>query len=450
MKRGRGGKEGEPKAPKPKKEKPHKPTYDELVAEQDKAMQDQSITASNEEVIEFLKKNAGVKDAFIELRQLLLASPCTRKDIGELISTIFDLIAEDPKQLPWGKAAIETISTEVLEPKNRIKDAFFFPSGESELKLCCYLNKAVKTMLVCVFTITNNNLADAIRDAVKRGVDVRVISDDECMKMLGSDVKLLHDEGIPVRVDLDPHAHMHNKFVVIDDYLLLTGSFNWTKQAAYKNCENLTVIDDPPLCKLYTEEFNKLWKQFESSEANYISGFVQPPPMKFHKKTDKKPEEEGKKTEEVKVEVAKVEEVTNVEEIVDPAREKPTKKNSVSEEAKPVDAPKEKTPKKNSISEESKLAEEGKTETTPAQPSEKKPRKGRPPKAAEAKSTEEKKEPKPRKTPVKKDTPKKQSGRKKKKQDSDEESAGSESKVLQLESDSEGKAAAGKSDSDFE
>ncbi|CAG9310462.1 unnamed protein product [Blepharisma stoltei] len=442
MKRGRGGKEGEPKAPKPKKEKPRKPTYDELIAEQEKAMQDQSLTVSNEQVIEFLKKNVGEKDAFIELRQLLLASPCTRNNISELISTIFDLITEDPKQLSWGKAAIETISTEVLEPKNRIKDAFFFPSAESELKLVCYLNKAVKTMLVCVFTITNNNLADAIRDAVKRGVDVRIISDDECMKMLGSDVKLLFDEGIPCRVDLDSHAHMHNKFVVIDDYLLLTGSFNWTKQAVNKNCENLTVIDDAPLCKLYTEEFNKLWKQFESSEAQYISGFVQPPPMKFAKKTDKKPEE-------TKVEVSKVEEVTKVEESVDSAKEKPAKKNSVSEEAKPADAPKEKTPKKNSISEEAKPAEEGKSEATPAQPSEKKPRKGRPPKAAEGKSTEEKKEPKPRKTPVKKDTPKKQSGRKKKKQESDEESAGSESKVLQLESDSEGPAG-GKSDSDFE
>ena len=58
-------------------------------------------------------------------------------------------------------------------------------------------------MIICVFTITNNTLADAIRAARDRGVDVRIISDDECMKMRGSDVEVLHNEGFPVRVDLN-------------------------------------------------------------------------------------------------------------------------------------------------------------------------------------------------------------------------------------------------------
>lgn len=330
MKRGK----GEPKPPKPKKEKVHKPTFEELMAQQEKSMADQTITVSNEEIIEYLKSHINDKSSNIELRRLLIASPCTRKMISELVHAVFDLIADHPGSLAWGKSAIETITSEVLEPKTRIKDAFFFPSQESELKLCCYLNKAVKTMLVCVFTITNNNLADAIRDAVKRGVDVRVISDDECMKMLGSDVKLLFDEGIPVRVDLDAHAHMHNKFVVIDDYLLITGSFNWTKQAVNKNHENLIVIDDVPLCRSYTDEFNRLWTQFESSIEAHMK--MPLPPHNFgHKKAEEvKAEEQVKVEEEVKADEQKPETVN--------PEKKPRKPRAKKTEEEKKTAPKKK------------------------------------------------------------------------------------------------------------
>jgi phosphatidylserine/phosphatidylglycerophosphate/cardiolipin synthase-like enzyme len=91
------------------------------------------------------------------------------------------------------------------------------------------------TMEICLFTITNNTLRDAIQRAHDRGVAVRIISDDECLKMMGSDVYRLKGYGIPARSDSNPNAHMHNKFVVIDNKLLITGSFNWTVQAVKKN-----------------------------------------------------------------------------------------------------------------------------------------------------------------------------------------------------------------------
>lgn len=121
-------------------------------------------------------------------------------------------------------------------------------------------------MLICVFTITNNDLADAIRAARARGVAVKIISDDECMKMRGSDVRALSDEGFSVRVDLDTRAHMHNKFVVIDGHLLINGSFNWTKQAVNKNNENLVILEDEALARVFTQEFDRLFEAFADSQ----------------------------------------------------------------------------------------------------------------------------------------------------------------------------------------
>eukprot|EP00349_Pseudokeronopsis_sp_Brazil_P008643 CAMPEP_0202965516 /NCGR_PEP_ID=MMETSP1396-20130829/9464_1 /ASSEMBLY_ACC=CAM_ASM_000872 /TAXON_ID= /ORGANISM="Pseudokeronopsis sp., Strain Brazil" /LENGTH=58 /DNA_ID=CAMNT_0049688255 /DNA_START=548 /DNA_END=724 /DNA_ORIENTATION=- len=58
---------------------------------------------------------------------------------------------------------------------------------------------------------------------------------------------------------------MHNKFVIVDDAFLITGSFNWTFQAGASNQENLLVVDHPYYLEKYGKEFEKLWKQFSNN-----------------------------------------------------------------------------------------------------------------------------------------------------------------------------------------
>ncbi len=90
-------------------------------------------------------------------------------------------------------------------------------------------------MDVCVFAFTNDRLRDAIVHASNKGVKVRVISDDECSKFLGAEIYSLGALGIPCTTDNNARAHMHNKYVLIDGKILITGSFNWTSQAVSMN-----------------------------------------------------------------------------------------------------------------------------------------------------------------------------------------------------------------------
>ncbi len=55
---------------------------------------------------------------------------------------------------------------------------------------------------------------------------------------------------------------MHDKFAVIDEAVVLTGSFNWTSQAVKNNQENILFIENSELADKYMQEFNKLWKEF--------------------------------------------------------------------------------------------------------------------------------------------------------------------------------------------
>ena len=55
---------------------------------------------------------------------------------------------------------------------------------------------------------------------------------------------------------------MHNKYAIIDESVIIIGSFNWTIQAINNNQENLLFYEDNQIAEQYTKEFNNLWDSF--------------------------------------------------------------------------------------------------------------------------------------------------------------------------------------------
>jgi phosphatidylserine/phosphatidylglycerophosphate/cardiolipin synthase-like enzyme len=64
----------------------------------------------------------------------------------------------------------------------------------------------------------------------------------------------LANSGIPTYID-DKHAIAHNKIMIIDRETVITGSFNFTKAAEEKNAENLLIIRNKDLAKIYIENW---------------------------------------------------------------------------------------------------------------------------------------------------------------------------------------------------
>ncbi|TNV76500.1 hypothetical protein FGO68_gene16806 [Halteria grandinella] len=173
----------------------------------------------------------------------------------------------DKEVLASLKKYVALVEEDLYQPKPRYLDAFFFPNEKNVDRIVQYLSKATKSLKICVFNITNDRLANAIADAHKRGVQVRLISDDECMHNPGSDVSWLSSQGVPIRTDDNEQNHMHNKFAIIDDTHLITGSFNWTVQAGKSNQENVLVVDNPYYIEKYNTEFENLWKGFAANSV---------------------------------------------------------------------------------------------------------------------------------------------------------------------------------------
>jgi phosphatidylserine/phosphatidylglycerophosphate/cardiolipin synthase-like enzyme len=141
-------------------------------------------------------------------------------------------------------------------------EAHFSPGEECRRRIISLFGACRRSADACVFTLTDDRISAAVIEAHRRGVVVRIVTDDEKARDVGSDARRLAAAGIPVRVDDSPY-HMHHKFAVFDGASLLTGSYNWTVGAALNNQENLVTSNDPRLVGPFIREFERLWTKFE-------------------------------------------------------------------------------------------------------------------------------------------------------------------------------------------
>ena len=132
---------------------------------------------------------------------------------------------------------------------------YFSPKGGVTEAVVNALDQATNSVLVQAYSFTSAPIAKALVDAHRRGIRAQVILDHSQRTEKYSEADFLKHSGIPTLIDAQ-HAIAHNKVMVIDDCIVITGSFNFTKAAEEHNAENLLVINDPILAKQYIENWH--------------------------------------------------------------------------------------------------------------------------------------------------------------------------------------------------
>jgi phosphatidylserine/phosphatidylglycerophosphate/cardiolipin synthase-like enzyme len=127
---------------------------------------------------------------------------------------------------------------------------YFSPKGGAKDAVVNALDHATNAVLVQAYSFTSAPIAQALVNAHRRGIKVQVILDHSQRTEKYSEADFLKNSGIPTLIDAE-HAIAHNKIMIIDGYLVLTGSFNFTRAAEEHNAENLLVINDPVLAQHY-------------------------------------------------------------------------------------------------------------------------------------------------------------------------------------------------------
>ncbi len=134
-------------------------------------------------------------------------------------------------------------------------EVHFSPKGGCTDAVVRELAAARTSVFVQAYSFTSAPIARALVDAKERGVDVQVILDKSNRKAHYSAADFLIHHGVPTRIDA-AHAIAHNKVMIVDGQVVVTGSFNFTTAAEEHNAENLLVVHDPRLAA----EYLRNWK----------------------------------------------------------------------------------------------------------------------------------------------------------------------------------------------
>lgn len=191
-----------------------------------------------------------------------LINELSREEIGDLRYRLFNE-ARKLEQSNNGQQALfwlQNCFDLIGECKFSMHKVYFSPGTDILESISDILKQARKTIEICVFTITDDRLASDILYCHQRGIQVRIITDDDKIYDHGSAIKELKNAGIPVKVDHSRY-HMHHKFGIIDSRIVFTGSFNWTYTASKHNQENLLVTTNTDIVKQYMDQYEILWNE---------------------------------------------------------------------------------------------------------------------------------------------------------------------------------------------
>lgn len=138
--------------------------------------------------------------------------------------------------------------------KNIVINSYF---DEIFINILKIISSAKESLKICVAWITADIYINEFNKLISRGVTIEIIINDDVYNKRNNNIKKLSDIGIYVHQlkPLENNTYMHNKFCIIDDEILITGSFNWTKLAR-RHFENIVVIkNDYKLIKSFIMEF---------------------------------------------------------------------------------------------------------------------------------------------------------------------------------------------------
>jgi phosphatidylserine/phosphatidylglycerophosphate/cardiolipin synthase-like enzyme len=142
-------------------------------------------------------------------------------------------------------------------------EVYFSPEDGVAKHVLQRLNAAKRSIHFMTFSYTSSAIADAMVAQAKTGLQVRGVFERQNAGGTGSAFNRLRQGGVDVLEDGNCYI-LHHKVIVIDARTVITGSYNFTNSAEKDNDENLVIVDDPALARMYLQEFQRVYAQAQA------------------------------------------------------------------------------------------------------------------------------------------------------------------------------------------
>jgi phosphatidylserine/phosphatidylglycerophosphate/cardiolipin synthase-like enzyme len=158
-----------------------------------------------------------------------------------------NLFAPNPHEIP---------NPEVTLTDGTVIKTFFSPQGKTEAAILKEINGAKKSIRFMQFSFTSKPIADAMINKCKQKMSCEGVY-DTCQINKYSTFSMLKNNKITLYKDGN-QALMHEKVIIIDDNIVITGSYNLSNNAEHNNNENTLIIKSNNIAKIYNDEYERL------------------------------------------------------------------------------------------------------------------------------------------------------------------------------------------------
>jgi len=113
-----------------------------------------------------------------------------------------------------------------------------------------------------LYSFNSEALFQCLVEAQRRGIQVRLLTDWSKYEQSELTRKLLMDACFAHKLSRGrdgSNSKMHHKFLILDQAIVVTGSYNWTLASEIQHFENIVVLREPDSIRNYRSEFNTLW-----------------------------------------------------------------------------------------------------------------------------------------------------------------------------------------------
>lgn len=177
---------------------------------------------------------------------IIISSPALARSFSDEFEELWNGVYRGGKKTRQSRVEMENATIEVL----------FCPEDGCANRVIDVLRTANESIRFMTFSFTHDGIAQAIISAKDRGVDAQGI-----MEKSGNKKISVYDElttaGIEVTYDSNP-AMMHHKVFIIDSSIVITGSFNPTQNGDRRNDENILIIHNDHIAKLFEAEYARI------------------------------------------------------------------------------------------------------------------------------------------------------------------------------------------------
>jgi phosphatidylserine/phosphatidylglycerophosphate/cardiolipin synthase-like enzyme len=158
----------------------------------------------------------------------------------------------------FGPRSPSTADHQAALVNGTVVQVYFSPEDDVLNRIIPIVEGAQSNIRFLAFSFTDYPLAQTMIDRHSAGVDVAGVYEKTGSETEGAELRTFWCARVPVRQDGNPRF-LHDKVIVVDNRIVITGSFNFSNNATDNNDENVIIIDNPEIAALYMEEFGHVW-----------------------------------------------------------------------------------------------------------------------------------------------------------------------------------------------